>query len=206
MARKRKSKVGGLIIGPALIVMSVVVLWKNEGRFDYYKAARATQEINSPTAATTGSLVSYSNSMNRKLTMSGKYVTAFTGYLMVQRSAEIYAWDRDEDDDGHVTWSMRWMSSVENNNRNNGISQQLTSERFLPPEYRVGDMQIDASRIEFVDSLHTISPADLQLASPGQSLRLVPTGDYFQLYKNQGGNLGDERVGYSGIPVPEIAT
>lgn len=206
MARKRKSKLGGLVIGPGMIFVSVLVLWKNEGRFDYYKAAKATQTIASPDAAPSGTLISYTGSMSSLLTIPGGYVDAFRGYLVVQRSAEIYAWDRDEDDDGNVKWSMRWMSSVQSNSRNSSVSQRLSSRRFLPDEYRVGDMKVSVEKIEFVDSWNKIPPSSLTLSDKGRSTGLRPDGNYFHLHKNHGSNLGDERVAFTAIPVPETAT
>ena len=42
MAESKKNKFGGIVVGPIVVVMSISVLWKNEGRFDYHKAAQAT--------------------------------------------------------------------------------------------------------------------------------------------------------------------
>lgn len=206
MSRKRNSKFGGLVLGPGMILVSVLVLWKNEGRFDYYKAAKATQTIAAPDAAPSGTLISYTGSMSADLTIPGGYVESFRGFLAVQRSAEIYAWDRDEDDDGDVTWSIRWMNSVQSNSRNSSVSQRLSSKRFLPNEYRVGDMKVSAEKIEFVDSWNKIDTSSLTLSEKGRSSGLRSDGAFFHLHKNQGRNLGDERVGFTAIPVPETAT
>ena len=144
MAKKNK-KGGGcalIVIGPMLVFFSIAALWKNETRYDFHKAARKTTPVADANAANENMLLSLTGDMDQGLTMRGKYVEEFRGYLTVQRNAEIYAWDRDEDD-GEVKWSRRWMSHVESNSRNNGIRQQLNSGNFNPPRYSVGDLEVD---------------------------------------------------------------
>ena len=120
MAEKKDSKWLGLMIGPLISCCAVVALWKNETRFDYHRAAAATDSVQSPRDATNGQLISLTGPMDQSLTIQGTYVDSFTGYLQVRRVAEIYAWDREEDSDDGVTWTLRWMSSVEGNSRNSG--------------------------------------------------------------------------------------
>ena len=38
MAESKKNKFGGIVVGPIVVMMSIAVLWKNEGRFDYHSA------------------------------------------------------------------------------------------------------------------------------------------------------------------------
>lgn len=202
MASERKNRWAGFIIGPIMVFVGLGAIWKNENRFDYHKAAEKTQVVASPQALVAGQRFSYTGEMDQGLVLDGEYVDTFTGYLMVRRSAEIYAWDEDTDSDDRVTWSRRWMSSVESNSRNQGIRQQLSSNRFTPSQYQVGDLGIDGARIEFVDSSVTISPHDLRVTRSD----LTPQGEYLYLAKGQPDNIGDERVRYSGIPVPAFAT
>ena len=202
MASRRKSKWAGIVIGPTIVFCALTALWKNETRFDYHRAAADTHAVEFPSHASSGELISLTGFMDPDLTMSGKYVESFTGFLMVRRHAEIYAWDEDKDSDDHVTWDLRWMSSVESNSRNSGVSQTLSSERFLPPEYEVGELIVAADMIEFVDATEGIAPAGLTLQRPD----LIPEGEFLYLRKHQPSNLGDERVRYTGIPVPESAT
>ena len=109
-------------MGLILLGGSIGAIWKNEHRFDYYQAAKATEPTEAVGDLSADRLFSHTGSMDRDLTMKGDYVQSFQGLLEVSRSAEIYAWDRDEDDDG-VTWSKEWMSSLENNSRNSDLKK-----------------------------------------------------------------------------------
>lgn len=204
MSREEKKGISGVILGPVLVLVAISALWKNETRFDYYKAAYRAPEATSLSDAEDDQALSYTGSMNPDLTIEGKYVTTFTGQLVVYREAEIYAWDRDEDDEGRVSWDLEWMSSVESNSRNSGVSQQLRSGTMLPPKYLVGDLTVSPKMIEFVDSTTDINVGDFARSAAGQ--RLQAEAEYLYLYKNQADRLGDERMRYTGIRVPATAT
>lgn len=200
-----KGKWVGVFLGPALIAVATCALWKNEGRYDYAKAAAATEELVVLSDATQDELVSYTDEMDRDLTLPGDYIQQTVGYLTVKRDAEIYCWDRRQDDD-HVTWTMRWMSSVESNSRNTNVRQQLSSKNFRPHQYQVGDLIIQSEKMEYVDSYETIPVSSLELTDEAKIRRINRGNDYLVLNKGQSRGLGDERVSYSGIPVPETAT
>ncbi|MEM1441383.1 MAG: TMEM43 family protein [Verrucomicrobiota bacterium] len=201
---KKKSKIGGVIVGPIFVFLGLSALWKNETRFDYHKAAAKTTPAASLATMENGGNYSYTGRMNEELTLPGKYIKTFTGYLVVSRSAEIYCWDRDEDSEGDVTWRREWMNSVQSNSRNSGIRQTLDSGRILPSSYEVEDLQITSRRIEFVDSYVSVSPEPLPRTEEGDALSLA--GDYLMLRKGRSDNLGDERISYRAIPVPYLAT
>jgi hypothetical protein len=203
--KKNKNPWVGLIIGPAMIAFSVAGLWKNEHRFDYHKAARKTVPVDLVRGLQPDQIFSYTGTMNRGLTMKGNYVESFTGYLTVRRSAEIYAWHEEEDDDG-TSWSLQWMSHVESNSRNSGVVQQLSSHRYLPRTFQTGDLAIDTDRIEFVDPLVRIAPGSLVLSPDGKAHNLHVQGEYLFLSKGATKGLGDERLSYRGLPVPDLAT
>lgn len=205
MAEKKNKKGNGILFGLILLVGSLGAIWKNEHRFDYYKAARDTVPVESIGALAPGELFSHTGEMEKDLTLKGRYVESFTGYLEVRRSAEIYAWNRDEDDDG-VTWSKEWMSSLESNERNRGLTKELRSDTIAPSEYQVSDLRVDAAKIQFVDPTERIAPADLSLAAEGKRYKLVPRDGDFYLDKGGSDNLGDERISYQGVPVPGTAT
>lgn len=203
-SRTKDSKVADCIIGPILTVVAVSALWKNETRFDYFKAARNAVHAPSLPQSSEEQVLSYTGDMDQSLELSGKYIETFTGYLIVHRSAEIYCWDRDEDDEGFVTWSMEWMSSVENNSRNDDVKQKLKSGRLLPPNYQVGDLTVNSKKLEFVDSRETILPGPLPKAAEGADLGVE--GPYLTLNKGRSNDLGDERISFRAIPVPPTAT
>ncbi len=207
MGRKKKNNpLAGILIGPALGFVAVAALWHNEGRFDYYKAAKATAPVGVDGPPPGARTVSVTGAMDQGLTLSGDYVRSFEGYLTVRRSAQIYAWDRDEDSDGNVTYDLEWSSSVESNSRNHGVEQRLSSATIERDEYQVGDWWVDSRKLDFVDPSESIPPRGLTLSSGGNQLELAPEDDYFYLRKGQPKNLGDERISYSGVPVPAVAT
>jgi len=201
---REEKKSGGLLFGPILICIAIAAMWKNEGRFDYHLAAKATDPIAELAAAEEGQLISYTEAMDLELLITGGYVESFKGYLIVKRYAEIYCWDRSEDDEGHVTWKKRWMSSVQSNSRNRGLSQRLSSKEFRPPAYQIGKLAIEASAVEFVDDYMDIPSSALRLSSDGKSERLSMRGNYF--HRGTGHAIGDERVSFSGVPVPATGT
>jgi hypothetical protein len=202
MERKTKNRWAGFIVGPAMVFIALGAIWKNETRFDYHQAAKKTEAVQTRDQLISGQNFSYTGPMDQQLVIEGDYVDSFTGYLMVQRSAEIYAWDKDTDSEGHTTWSRRWMSSLESNSRNSGIRQELSSNRFTPMEYQVGDLTIEGARIEFVDDAVAIGTRDLELVRTGLERR----GNEFYLAKGGADGLGDERVRYTGVPVPAVAS
>ncbi len=161
MSKRRRSRLVGIIIGPVITCLALMAIWKNETRFDFSRAAARTQPIRTPEDAAEEQRISHTGPMDGGLTIDGQYVQSFTGYLMVRRSAEVYAWDEHEDSDGDVTWSLKWMSSVESNSRNLGMRKQLTSKTLLPREYQVGALSVASEKIEFVESTRTIGPTSL---------------------------------------------
>ena len=88
MADRKKKKAGGLLIGPALIVAGCMALWQNEGRFDYYTAARDATVITSPIESPVEP-IAYTARLRTDIPIEGDYVTRFDGYLVVNRQAEI---------------------------------------------------------------------------------------------------------------------
>lgn len=204
MASRTKTKAADYIRGPILTVVAVSALWKNETRFDYFKAASNAVHAPSLPQSSEERVLSYTGDMDQSLELSGQYIETFTGYLIVYRSAWIYCWDREQDDDGFVTWSMEWMSSVENNSRNKGVEQKLKSGRLLPPNYQVGDLTVNSKKLEFVDSRETILPGPLPKTAEGAGLGVA--GRYLFLRKGRPDGLGNEIIGFQAIPVPPTAT
>ena len=204
--KKKQNPFAAILIGPAIGFVAVMALWHNEGRFDYYRAAKATTPIEALGAEGEGSTVSITGSMDQDLVMTGDYVESFQGYLTVRRSAEIYSWEEDEDSEGNVTWSIGWHSYLESNSRNSGVVQQLDSRTIQLDEYMVGDWNVDGDRLDFIDSRESIPPSELTLSVDGRELELRPEAEYFFLRKGAPKELGDERVSYSGIPAPATAT
>lgn len=204
--RTLKEKFSNLLIGPLLVVAALACLWGNEGRFNYHRAAKETTAVSDARRAPEGQTVSYTGPLG-ECRFSGEYVQQFAGYYHVRRFAEIYCWIRDEDDRGRVTWSKRWESHPPSNERNSEIRQQLHSRDFGPPSYRVGDLEVESSRLHFADAYVTIWPRDVQLSDAGRNLGLTPNGEYLYLKKSGSfQEVGDERVSLRGIRTAKTAT
>ncbi len=202
---RKKSKWGGLLMGPFMVCVALVALWKNETRFVYARAAVSTLSVIDLNGLQAGELISMTGSMDQQLSFPGEYVERFTGHLVVWRDAQIYAWQEDEDDDG-TTWSMRWMSNLERNSRNSRIVQRLSSNRFMPEGFVVGDLKVKRDLVEFVDPVKTIDAQALTLSNGEIALKLRLQEGALYLNKGATSRLGDERVHYSGILVPETGT
>ena len=205
MKRRKKNGMGGVIFGPILILLSIAVIWKNETRYDYHREATRCTPVTDVGTATSGQRISFTGPMDKTMEISGNYLESFEGYLVVNRNAEIYAWEKDEDDDG-TTWSKRWMSRLERNSRNTGFSQRLSSSRLLPSDYKVGELSVVSDSIEFVDASENINIFDLTLTETATGFDLSQRGEELYLAKGRSDNIGDERVRYSGVPIPDIAT
>lgn len=203
--RKKKNEWAGIIVGPLLVIAALSALWKNETRYDYYRAARNATEISALAEAEDQQIISYTGPMDKSLMLNGKYIKDFTGYLVIRRHAEIYCWDKDEDSDGHTDWDLEWQSSIESNSRNSGLQQRLKSGQMIPDNYNLGELEITSDQIEFVDSFEAIAPT-------GELTELPITGElrrennYLMLHKNGDRGLGDERISYRGLAVPSTAT
>ena len=210
MAReKKKSFIARLLFPPVIVFLGVVALWENEGRFDYGKAAQDATVIESPSAAEPDVTVAFTGGLDTEIAIDGEYIQPLTGYYTITRRAEIYAWDRNEDSDGKVTWSQGWDSSVESNSRNSGVVQTLSSATLYPPVYRLADLEIAPSRIHFVDGSVSLSTASVELNERGLGADLVAENGYLhkRLKGGDGGPaVGDERLSYSAIPVEPTAT
>ena len=61
-------------------------------------------------------------------------------------------------------------------------------------------------QLQFVDKKQTIPSSSLQLSEKGENEDLALRGGYFYLAKGGENDLGDERLSYRGLPVPETAT
>jgi hypothetical protein len=206
MSRDRKNKIGGVVFGVGLIAFSMTALWKNETRYNYYRSARTTTPIDSIGTAASGTLFSYTGNPDQNLTIEGDYIQQFVGYLIVWRSAEIYSWVENEDDDGNVTYSRGWHSSIDSNSRNAGIRQVLKNQTLKPSEYRIDDLSIVSKQIEFVESPIRIPLGNFSIGSKGSEMGLSKRGDFLYDSPSHVEEIGDERVSYRGITVPSVAT
>lgn len=206
MASNENQRWPGMLMGPALVLLTLPVLWQNETRYDFYRAASATKAVDSFDDVAPGSLISWTAPMDTELSFPGEYVDGFKGFLTVAREAEIYCWHNDAPYSRNSQTELKWRPSIEDGSMNYGVKQQCESRNFFPLQYHVGELPIQISSIEFVDSYDTIRPSDLRLTQVGTQLHLAPRNRYFHLAKNRSDGLGDERVLYTGIPVPPVAT
>jgi tellurite resistance protein len=210
MANKRDSLIAKILAPPIIVYFGIMMLWENEGRFDYAKAAHETTVITSPSNAPSNKTVSMTGNLDTEIPISGEYVEQFMGYHVVSRRAEIYAWERNEDSEGRVSWDKEWMDYLENNNRNRklNLKKTLHSTSLYPPKYQLEDLTVIPARIHFVDDYSSISIDNLTLSETGRSFGLK--NNYNYLYKSINNEvttqLGDERLSYSGVRNASPAT
>lgn len=207
MARRKNSLLGAIIVGPGLFIASTLVLWENEGRYDYYRAARDARVIAEPGQAEPEEAVALSGSLEQGIPIEGEYVGRFVSYHRVTRRAEIYSWYEDEDDDGSSTWRRGWYGSLDPNSRNRGLHQRLGDRTLYPPTYRLGTLEIVPERIHLVDGEVPIPVYPADLTEAAVRLGMEPEGEYLYLRKSAGElTIGDERVRYTGVPNAPRAT
>ncbi|MEC9094612.1 MAG: TMEM43 family protein [Planctomycetota bacterium] len=210
MGRKQKSKAGGIVMGITLVVLSMVALWKNETRYNYFRSAQSTVPLESLADALPGQLFSYTGKPDAQLTLKGHYAQQFTGYLGVWAKTEIYSWTEDTDEDGHTSYRKGWHHSVESNSRNSGVKKLLANQIWLPPKYEISELTVLSKQIQFVDPANTIPVSSLTISPTGLELGLRKDEPY--LYRSRSRSIsrdpriGDERVKYRGITVPVEAT
>lgn len=196
-----------LLTGPGAVSVSTMALWENEGRFNYYEAAREAAVVESVAAVAPGDAISYTSALDTTIPIAGRYVESIEGYLTVRRFAEIYAWSESEDSDGNTTTYLGWGSTVEPIGLNAGISQSLSSGTLSPPRYQIGELEISPRSLHLVDPYEVVPPATLELSATGRSYDLEPEDDYFYARQTAGETSeGDERLQYIGIPVEDEAT
>jgi hypothetical protein len=205
MSRKKNSKFASILFGPALVIAGILALWENEGRFNYYLAAKKTTPIEHPSQMP-GEPVSLTGNLDTNIPIMGEYVKQFDRFHLVRRHAEIYSWDESTDSDGNTTWSKGWYSSLDSNSRNSGLRQRLSSSSLYPPHYMLDGMLITPDRIHFADDSVQLSMSTLTLSPQGQSLGLQQQGKYLFLDNQRSDDLGDERVSYTGIPNEPLAS
>ena len=199
----------GLLIGPLLAVCALVVLWKNETRYNYYREAKRTTEVAVLEPAPENQLISFTGPMRQEIIIAGDYLSSFQGYLVVRRTAEIYAWEHKKSDQGR-TWKLTWSTSLEKNSRNQGIKKQLSSISFDHYKYHLGSvfdgLAVASADIQFVDPAEPVDIGPIEILDRGRSFGLSRRGSELYLSKQKDNELGDERVRYTGIPIPATAT
>lgn len=205
MSRKKNSKLASILLGPALVIGGILALWENEGRFNYYLAAKNTTVIENASQMP-GEAVSFTGQLDTTIPIQGEYIERFDQFHVITRDAEIYSWEESTDSDGNTTWSKGWYSYLDSNSRNSGLNQTLSSRDFYPSRYLLNDMVIAPERIHFADDAVQVSMSTLRLSGTGQSLGLEPQGKYLFLDGGRSDDLGDERVSYTGIPNAPLAS
>ncbi|MDH5784860.1 MAG: TMEM43 family protein [Chromatiales bacterium] len=205
MSRRSNNKLASILLGPALAIGGVLALWENEGRFNYYEAAKQAIVI-SNYSDHQGEAIAFTSQLDTTIPIKGEYVEQFNSYHIIERDADIYSWSESEDSDGNTTWRKGWYSYLESNSRNRGLRKELTSTTLYPEKYLLGGMEIATARIHFVDAFNAVSESTLTLSEKAHKTGIVKQNGYLYLAKGREDNLGDERISYTGIPNSERAS
>ena len=87
----RKSRNLDLVVGPVIVCAGLLVLWENEGRFDYHRVAVESLATVSPLEPTEKETASFTGTL-APFALQGRYVKDLEGYLFLEEEAEIYSW------------------------------------------------------------------------------------------------------------------
>ncbi len=206
--KKENSLFSSLIFSALFIYAGLMSLWENENRFDYSKAAKNAKVITSLEKGDAIDTIAFTGEQDNSISLKDNYILPVNGFLKLNRFAEIYSWTKSEDKNHNTNWELSWNTGLDNNTRNQGISQTLNSGPVYPAEYKIGNLKINASNIHFIDEFRDIDTDKLTLSESAKSLRLEAQGKYFYKKSNKAtdNNLGDERISYEGIPNGAIAT
>ncbi|WP_145348442.1 TMEM43 family protein [Rosistilla ulvae] len=216
-----------LLTGTVLVLLALIILWRNETRFNLYRAAAATSEVASLDAVSSGSLISWTGPMDPGLTIPGEFIDRFNGFLAVSRKTDIYCWRRKTYSGRRGTiwdvwhgrverkrgllgrryvWRLGWSTKLNNNRRNQEIERRCKPKEMLAAEYRIGALPIESRSIQFSGSHQAINPRSLRLSETGSQLGMAVRMPVFYLSKGEQDRAGDERVRYTGIVAPRVAT
>lgn len=203
--KKKGSLLGTILFGPALVGAGVLVLWENEGRFNFAKAAADAPVVGTIAEAAQHDTFALTDRIDTQIPIEDKYLEPFIGYHRVTRDAEIYCWDKRRKDDRDV-WDLDWHSSVDSNSRNSGVRQTLAGDVLLPKKYQVGELTVASNNIHFADGTIAIQLQGKALTKVGSQNRLRNTGGFLVKGSLANPKLGDERLSYTGIPNAPTAT
>lgn len=186
--------------------VSIITLWKNEGRFNYYRAAKEATVVSDVDYANPRKLNAYTGLLQLE-PLTGHYIEQYGRYYFIHERAQIFAWRRRKDSDG-VSWSQRWQDTHQRNSRNANIRQTLHGRRIGPNNYSVDDLVIQGRNLHFANALVMIEPDRLELSELGEHAGLVAAEEGFYLRHHEQGDdrIGDERLLIEGIPAEERVT
>lgn len=134
----------GVLVGIILIISMSVLLFWNEGRFNYAKMAMEAVEITEPTNSLDGELVWYKGTLQGDI-MSFDDLIKDEGYIRLVKNVEVYAWvehSRTETTDNmggsqtretYYEYQLEWTTNPTNPNE------------FEDPDYRDKPMAIAAT-------------------------------------------------------------
>jgi len=207
LQRNNKNNLVGILLAPILIFIAMLTLWRNEGRFDYHQEAVKSRPISSGEGSIQGETISYTDQVEDTV-FDTDYLKQFQNYLQVKQQAQIYSW-HETTKKGANSWSLNWHSYVQTNSRNSGITQRLEEREFFPAHFKMNKLVISKDQIHFVDDDFSIQISELQFTEKSKKLGLKKFNDYLYLSKGDPAaeaRLGDERVYFRGIPLPDTST
>jgi hypothetical protein len=159
----RSSPFMNVIFGLGLFLGSFVLLYLNEGRVDLSTIGKDSIPINAAEVDgdNQGALVAAAGELHSDEQLGDPELLTSSDYLQLERQAEMYAWeeDRDEDEDGNVSYdySRRWTSDPENSNsfhNSNGHfnpPMRYREETFTVDSVAVGAFRLDPDELFFME-------------------------------------------------------
>ncbi len=166
--RTKKSSLGGRILGAlfgiGLFFGSFALLWFNEGRLDYGEAAKSSQvfEASQVDPAQEGQFVAAHGALASQEQLGDPLYLIPGNYLAIERVAEMYAWDEDqeEDDDGYTyyKYNTTWTANPSDSNQfhqsygHENPAMPVRSESLRVQTAALGAYQLDPAKLELPTS------------------------------------------------------
>ena len=203
----------GVLLGIAMLLGAVGVLWANEGRADLSKIAQdaivvaagpAPTEAQGQMVGITGRLEVVEAAFDADFGVRGDY-------LALNRKVEMYAWDEDEDDDSY-SYNTEWTTSPASSS---GFEYPAGHENPAMP-YQAATLYAHTGQVNG----HTFDPARAHLTGAesivlGEEVRLPQWGHVEGMYLYIGyygfvapsrPAVGDVRISYTAVPAGGTVT
>lgn len=213
-----KGALAGLLIGPLLVIVAIVLLGWNEGRAVHAArgladaATKVVEVANAqPVADDDGKLVHVTGSASASGPINDDQVgVAFANQLAVQRKVEMYEWVEHSKTTSHThaggsktktttyTYTEKWSedavdsSTFKHPDGHTNPAMPFASQRYAASDAKLGGYALDATTLGLLTPTQTLTP----VAPSGWQ------GSAGALYKGDPSSpkVGDLRVSYTGLP------
>ena len=214
--RRMKNAIAAVFIGILMIPGSVILLgWNEWHSVNVIKSLNETLKRVTPNVDVTaqgdheGELIHFATDAKTDEVLSDDQFKIAENAIKLRRRVETYQWieDKDEDDDGHVTysyskeWSEAYTDSssfAESGYKN--VPPRLRSEQWRAKKVAVGVYELSDSLVSEIENYQPVEKTQQMVAQFGPPLKdkCVVDGEYFYFpIKNASSSnpdIGDQRI------------